>query len=186
MNAYTVYATAQESIFTVFWPFSQRSRRIVEDVWTMSEQVVKSKDVRRQIKETPWSRWPFFTRLKGKKKNFNLTIWSKFRAKRWGDMWPTKVGKPSRAKRRCTLHEGMASEEFANFISKVPKDDWPPNSREMNTLEAIWIIIDETRYKNSAWRAKTAITLRLEKCEYRHALGVRSFYTSTPRKCKKT
>ena len=61
--------------------------QIVEEVWTMSEQVVKSKDVRRQTKETPRSRWPLFyklckkcyrksckympnnsTRLKGKKK----------------------------------------------------------------------------------------------------------------------
>ena len=97
--AYTVCATAQASIFTVFWAISQRNFQIVEEVWTMSEQVVKSKDVRRQTKETPRSRWPLFyklckkcyrksckymrnnsTRLKGKK-SFNLTI-SKFRAQR--------------------------------------------------------------------------------------------------------
>ena len=35
-------------------------------------------------------------------------------------------------------------------------------------------------------RAKTAITLRLQKCEYRHALGARTFYTSPLRKCTET
>ena len=39
------------------------------------------------------------------KRSFNLTI-SKFRAQRKGDMWPTKVGKRWREKRRCTLHFG--------------------------------------------------------------------------------
>ena len=53
MKAYTVCATAQASIFTVFWPFtgSQRNCQIVEDVWTMIEQVVESKDVRRQTRK---------------------------------------------------------------------------------------------------------------------------------------
>ena len=53
MKAYTVCATAQASIFTVFWPFtgSQRNCQIVEDVWTMIEQVVKSKDVRKQTRK---------------------------------------------------------------------------------------------------------------------------------------
>ena len=49
MKAYTVCARAQASIFMVFWPFSQK--QIVEEVWTMTEQVVKSKDLRRQTKE---------------------------------------------------------------------------------------------------------------------------------------
>ena len=51
LKAYTVCARAQASIFTVFWPFSQRNCQIVEDVWPMSEQVAKSKDLRRQSKE---------------------------------------------------------------------------------------------------------------------------------------
>ena len=44
----------------------------------------------------------------------------------------------------------MASEEFATFIPKVPKDDRPANSRDTNILETIWIIVDETTYKDSA------------------------------------
>ena len=52
MKSYTVFARAQASIFMVFWPFSQKKKsQIVEEVWTMTEQVVKSEDLRRQTKE---------------------------------------------------------------------------------------------------------------------------------------
>ena len=34
--------------------------------------------------------------------------------------------------------------------------------------------------------AKTATTLHLENCEFRHAMGARIFYTSPPRKCQKS
>ena len=51
MKAYTVCARAQASIFMVFWPFSPKTLQIVAEVWTMTEQVVKSKDLRRQTKE---------------------------------------------------------------------------------------------------------------------------------------
>ena len=70
----------------------------------------------------------------------------------------------------------MVSEEFANFI---PKDDLLANSRDVNPLETIWIIVGETAYKDRArpktGRAKTATTLRLKKCDFRHALGARTF-----------
>ena len=39
------------------------------------------------------------------------------------------------------------SEGFANFI---PKEDWPANLCDMNPLETIWIIVDETTYKDPA------------------------------------
>ena len=45
------------------------------------------------------------------------------------------------------MQAGMASEEFANFI---PKDDRPANSRDANSLVTIWIIVDETTYKDPA------------------------------------
>ena len=41
----------------------------------------------------------------------------------------------------------MVSEGFANFI---PKEDQPANSCDVKTIETIWIIADETTYKNSA------------------------------------
>ena len=39
------------------------------------------------------------------------------------------------------------SEGFVNFI---PKEDRPANSRHVNPLETIWIIVDETTYKDPA------------------------------------
>ena len=41
----------------------------------------------------------------------------------------------------------MVSEGFANF---APKEDGPANSRDKNPLETIWIIVDETTYKDPA------------------------------------
>ena len=48
MKAYTGCARADASIFMVFLLFSKK--KIVEEVWTMTKQVVKSKDVKRQTK----------------------------------------------------------------------------------------------------------------------------------------
>ena len=50
MKAYTVCAGAQASIFIVFWPV-KKNCQTVEEVWTMTEQAVKSKDLTRQTKE---------------------------------------------------------------------------------------------------------------------------------------
>ena len=50
-----------------------------------------------------------------------------------------------KSKRPFTLHASMVSEGFANII---PKEDRPANSRDLNTLETIWIIVDETKYKD--------------------------------------
>ena len=55
----------------------------------------------------------------------------------------------------------MASEEFANFIPRVPKDDRPANSRDIHTLETIWIIVDETTYKDSAPKTLDKLRQRL-------------------------
>ena len=165
--------------------------------------MVKSKDVRRQTKETPRSRWPLFyklckkcyrksckymrnnsTRLKGKKK---LQL-NNIKVSSTTVMWPTKVGKPWREKRRCTLHAGMASEEFANFNytkgRPAGKLTWYEHSRDH--LDYRWWHNIQRFSPQNTGRAKTAITLRLQKCEYRHALGARTFYTSPLRKCTKT
>ena len=58
-----------------------------------------------------------------------------------------KIWKALKRKRRCTLHAGLVSEGFANFI---PKKDRPANSRDVNQQETIWIIIDETTNKDLA------------------------------------
>ena len=49
----------------------------------------------------------------------------------------------------------MVSEGFANFI---PKEDLPANSRDVNPLETIWIIVDETTYRDPA--PKTLVELK--------------------------
>ena len=63
------------------------------------------------------------------------------------------------------------------------------NSHDVNPLETIWIIVDETTYKDPA--PKTLDELRLttlhpEECVFGHALGARTFYISPLRKCQKT
>ena len=77
----------------------------------------------------------------------------------------------------------MVSEGFANLTKGGPAGD-------VNPLETIWIIVDEATYKDPApqntGRAKTVTTLRLEECDFGHALGARTFYTSPLRKCQKT
>ena len=55
--------------------------------------------------------------------------------------------KKLKRKRWCTFHASMVSEGFANFI---PKEDQPANSCDVNPLETIWIIVDETTYKDPA------------------------------------
>ena len=60
-----------------------------------------------------------------------------------------------KGKRQCKLHAGMVSEGFANFI---PKEDRPSNSLDVNPLETIWIIVDETT--NIAPDPKTLDELR--------------------------
>ena len=58
-----------------------------------------------------------------------------------------KRWKALKRKKQWTLHAGMVSEGFANF---TPKEDRPANSRDKNPLETIWIIVDETTYKDPA------------------------------------
>ena len=85
------------------------------------------------------------TKQKGKKISISHYR-SKFRAQRYGKNLQKKLEGLKR-KRRCTLHASMVSEGFANFI---PKEDQPANSCDVNPLETIWIIVDETTYKDLA------------------------------------
>ena len=97
-----------------------------------------------------------------------------------------KSWKALKRKRRCTLHASMVSEGFADFI---PKEDRPANSRDVNPLETIWIIVDETTYKDPAPKTRdeqTVTSLRLKECECGHALGACTFYTSPLTKYQKT
>ena len=82
------------------------------------------------------------TKQKGKKSSTSHYR-SKFRAQRYEDKLPKKSWKALNRKRRCTLHASMVSEGFA-------KEDRPANSRDVNALETIWIIVDEILYKDPA------------------------------------
>ena len=98
-------------------------------------------------------------------------------------MWPTKVGKPWREKRRCTLHAGMVSKEFCKLCTKgrpAGKLTWCQHSRDL--LDYCWWGSIQRSSPQNTGRAKTATTLRLEKCAFRHALGTRTFYTSPLKK----
>ena len=118
------------------------------------------------------------TKQKGKKISTSHYR-SKFRAQRYGDKLPPKSWKALKRKRWCTLHASMVSEGFANF---KPKEDRPANSCDLCPLNTIWIFrrrdkIQRSRPQNTG-RAKTVTTLRLEECDFGHALGARTFYTS--------
>ena len=158
---------------TVFWPFSQRNCKIFLE---KSERWVNKWSKVKTLEDNPRrrsGRWPFvFYNLREKcyqksrkymrhnatrQKDFDFTI-LKFRVQRYEDMWPKKVGKPWREKRRCTLHVGMVSKEFANFVLK---DDRPANSPDVNTLETFWIIVVETTYKDPAPKTLDELRQRL-------------------------
>ena len=78
------------------------------------------------------------------KKNSTSRYRSKFRAQRYGDKLPKKSWKAFKRKRRCTLHASMVSEGFANQGGPAGKLTW------CEPLETIWIIVDETTYKDPA------------------------------------
>ena len=117
----------------------------------------------------------------------NFTIVSKFRAQQYEDTWPTKVGKPWREK-GCT-HGGYGVRRICK-LRFIAKGNWLVNSRDVNPLETIWIIVDETTYKDTA--PKTLDELRQwlrfawENVCLDTLLGARTFYASPLRKYQKT
>ena len=163
MKAYTICARAQASIFMVFWPFSGKKK--LAKLLKKSERWPKKWSKVKTLEDKLRSGWPFFHKLwekyyrkswkymrnnstKQKGKKISTSHYrSKFQAQRYGDNLPKKSWKALKRKRRCTLHASMVSEGFANFI---PKEDRPANSRDVNPLETIWIIVDETTYKDPA------------------------------------
>ena len=113
MKAYTVCARAQASIFMVFWPF--RPKKIAK-LLKKSERWPNKWSKVKTLEDKPRSGWPFFHKLcekyyrksckymrnnstKQKGKKISTSHYrSKFRAQRYGDKLPKKVGKPWREK----------------------------------------------------------------------------------------
>ena len=84
------------------------------------------------------------TRLQGKKKT-STSQYQSFEHNGIGICDQQRL--ESLKEKKGGVHFMQASEEFANFI---PKDDRPANSRYANPLVNIWIIVDETTYKDPA------------------------------------
>ena len=113
MKAYTVCARAQASIFMVFWPFSPKK---IAKLLKKSERWPNKWSKVKTLEDKPRSGWPFFHKLcekyyrksckymrnnstKQKGKKISTSHYrSKFRAQRYGDKLPKKVGKPWREK----------------------------------------------------------------------------------------
>ena len=163
MKAYTVCARAQASIFMVSWPwpFSKKNCPIVKEVWTMTEQVVKSKDLRRQTKE--WIA------------NFSQTVWEMFNRKSCKYMcnnFTKQKGKKFKLHNidQSFGHNGMGISYQKKLESleekKVVHTSCKHGVRRIcqlytkggpagklmwcEPLETIWIIVDETTYKDPA------------------------------------
>ena len=99
-----------------------------------------------------------------RQKDFNFTK-LKFRAPRYGDMWPKEVGKPCEEKGGA--HFMQAWYQICKLCTKVRpacKLMWFEHSRDRLDY-CWWDNIQRSSSKNTG-RAKTASTLRLEKCEF--------------------
>ena len=59
----------------------------------------------------------------------------------------------------------MVPEGFGNFIAK---DDRPANSRDVTPLETIWIIFEETKYKDPAPKTLDKLRQRLKRFAWKN------------------
>ena len=95
-------------------------------------------------------------------------------------------------KKACTLHASMCQKDFPTLYQRRTGRQtslqtqvmWTPPPRDH---------LDYRRRDNiqrsspqNTGRAKTVTTLCLEECDFGHALGARTFYTSPLTKCQKT
>ena len=172
----------------------KKNRQIVEEVWTMTEQVVKSKDLRRQTKEwmavfsqTVWEisyrksctyMRTNSTKQKGKKISTSHYR-SKFRAQQYVEsLEEKKAVHPSckhGVRRICQLYTKGGPAGKLTWC-EPPRDHLDYRRRDN---------IQRSSPQNIG-RAKTVTTLRLKECDFGHALGTRTFYTSPLIKCQKT
>ena len=161
MKAYTVCPTAEASIF--FWFYGHSVKEIVKlltKVWMI--KVNKWSKVK-TLEDKTRSVWPSFfqcvrnviekavsicvinlhnTKVKKLQipniKVSSTTVSRYMTSKGWKALpWREKGG----------AHADMMSEGFGNFIAK---GDRQANSRDVNPLETIWIIVDESTYKEPA------------------------------------
>ena len=99
-----------------------------------------------------------------RQKDFNFTI-LKFRVQRYGDMWPKKVGKPFREKRRAHFTQAWYQRIWKLCTKGRPagKLTWCEHSRDL--LDYCWWDNMQRSSPKNTGRTKTATTLRLTKKE---------------------
>ena len=133
MKAYTVCARAQASIFMVFWPFSPK--KIVK-LLKKSERWPNKWSKVKTLEDKPRSGWPFFHKLcekyyrksckymrnnstKQKGKKISTSHYrSKFRAQRYGDKLPKKVGKPWREKSGAHFMQAWCQKDLPTLYQR--------------------------------------------------------------------
>ena len=119
------------------------------------------------------------TKQKGKK-ILTSHYQSKFRGQWYGYKLPKNVGKPWREKGSAHVMQAWCQKDFPTLyqtrVMWTPRDHLDYRRRDN---------IQRSSPQNTG-RAKTVTTLRLEECDFGHALGARTFYTSPLRKCQKT
>ena len=156
------------------------------------------------LEDKPRSGWPFFHKLcekyyrksckymcnnstKQKGKKISTSHYrSKLRAQRYRDNLPKKVGKPCREKAGAHFTQAWCQKDLPTFYQR----------RTDRQTHVMWTARDHLDYRRrdniqrsspkNIGRAKTVTTLRLEECDFGHALGDRTFYTSMLSKCQKT
>ena len=197
MKAYPVCTRAQAFIFTVLWSFSRISCQSVEEVWTIREQLVKSKDFRGETKE--WMAVFFFfnnmcekcyqkicrymcnnsIRQKGKKKTkFIFTISISFELNGMDICEQQKLESLEEKKAVHTSYRHNVRRICKLYTNRRPagKLTWcePPRDH----LDYRWRDNIQRSSPQNTGLAKTVTTLRLEKFEFRHALEACTLYTS--------
>ena len=201
LKAYNVCARAQASIFMVFWPLSPKKK--IAKLLKKSERWPNKWSKVKTLEDKPRSKWPFFTKCvrniiekavsiciiipqNRKVKKIQLhVIDQSFEHNGMGISYQKKL-KALKRKRRCTLHASMVRRICQLYTKGGPagKPTWCERPR--NHLD--YHRRDNTQRSSPQYtgRAKTVTTLRLEECDFGHALGARTFYTSPLRKCQKT
>ena len=203
MKAYLVCARAQASIFMVFWSSSPKK---IAKLLEKSERRPNKRSKVKTFEDEPRSGWPFFHKLcekyyrksckymrnnstKQKGKKISTSHYrSKFRAQRYGVKFPKKVGTWSLEEKEA-VH--TSCKHGVRRICQLFTKGGPAG--KLTRCEPPRDYLDCRRRDNiqrsspqNTGRAKIVTTFRLEICDFRHALGARTFFTSPLRKCQKT
>ena len=203
MKVYTVCARAQASIVLVFWPFSPKKlpncrRNLNDERWSSEWSKVKT------LEDNQGVDGRFFTNCvrniiekavsicviipqNRKVKKFQLHIIDQsFEHNGMGISYQKKLESLEEEKavhtsckhgvrRICQLYtKGGPAGKL--MWCEPPRDHLDYRRRDN---------IQRSSPQNTG-RAKTVTTLRLEECDFGHALGARTCYTSPLRKCQKT